>query len=110
MKSAACIHACRSLRAIVEFNPTRLGRTVKKGISVAICLCLLISNLAYAKEAVIADGKTDTTISQDGFVTNISTDTVVNQNAFNSFSRFNVDLGHTVNLYPTFRTLGIRKI
>ncbi|NMB11017.1 MAG: leukotoxin LktA family filamentous adhesin, partial [Firmicutes bacterium] len=99
MKSAACIHACRSLKAIVEFNPTRLGRTVKKGISVAICLCLLISNLAYAKEAIIADGKTDTTISQDGFATNISTDPVVNQNAFNSFSRFNVDSGHTVNLY-----------
>ena len=110
MKSAACIHACRSLKAIVEFNPTRLGRTVKKGISVAICFFLITSNVAYAQEAIVKDGKTQTTISQDGSVTNISTDTVVNQNAFNSFSRFNVDLGHTVNLYPTFRTLGIRKI
>jgi filamentous hemagglutinin family protein len=99
MKSAACVHVYRSLRAFWMCNRTRLGRAIKKSLSLAICFCLIGSNFAYAKEAIIADGKTNTTISQDGSVTNISTDTVLNKNAFNSFSRFNVDLGQTVNLY-----------
>ena len=99
MKSVACVHVYRSLRSFWMCNRTRLGRTVKKCVSLAICFCLLSSNLVYAKEAIVADGKTETAISQNGSVTNISTDTIRNQNAFNSFSCFNVDLGQTVNLY-----------
>ena len=39
------------------------------------------------------------TLSQSGAVTDITTATVKGQNAFNSFSRFNIGSGQTVNLH-----------
>lgn len=84
---------------------TRRGLAIgiKKLISIALCVFLLAPNIAYsvvyASETVIeADGRTSTTITPSGDVTEITTTTIVDQNAFNSFSRFNIGSGHTVNL------------
>ena len=53
--------------------------------------------IAYAQQ-IITDGRTNTTVDVNGTVSNVSTSTIHGANAFNSFSRFNVNEGNTVNL------------
>lgn len=53
--------------------------------------------IALAQQIVV-DGRTNTTVDVNGTVSNVSTSTVHGINAFNSFSRFNVYEGNTVNL------------
>ena len=53
---------------------------------------------AYAQQ-IITDGNTNTTLNINGIVTNITTTTTKGNNAFNSFSKFNVNAGNTVNLH-----------
>ena len=53
---------------------------------------------AFAQQ-IITDGRTQTQLVTKGSFTGITTTTIQNGNAFNSFSRFNVDQGNTVNLY-----------
>jgi len=48
---------------------------------------------------IITDGRTATTVTTNGSVTNITTNTIVGQNAFNSFSQFKVGAGNTANLH-----------
>ena len=48
-------------------------------------LCAPALSLA---QAIRPDGRTSTTVSTSGAVTNVTTATVVNSNAFNSFSVF----------------------
>jgi filamentous hemagglutinin family protein len=50
-------------------------------------------------QTIVPDGRTQTTLSVNGAVTDISTQTVRGPNAFNSFSRFDVNQGATVNLH-----------
>lgn len=52
---------------------------------------------AYSQQ-IIVDGKTNTNLINNGNVTNISTTTIVNGKAFNSFRVFNVGQGQVVNL------------
>ena len=47
---------------------------------------------------IVPDGRTQTHLAVNGAVTAITTQTVSGANAFNSFSRFNVGNGQTVNL------------
>jgi filamentous hemagglutinin family protein len=56
-----------------------------------------ISNTARGQQ-IIPDGKTNTSLSVTGNVTDVSTTTKKGTNAFNSFSKFDVDAGKTVNL------------
>jgi filamentous hemagglutinin family protein len=49
-------------------------------------------------QQIITDGKTNTTLNVSGNVTNVDTATIKGKNAFNSFSKFNVDTGNVVNL------------
>ena len=49
--------------------------------------------------AIVPDGRTATTLASHGTVTDIRTSTVKANNAFNSFSRFNIGRGQTVNLH-----------
>jgi filamentous hemagglutinin family protein len=53
---------------------------------------------AYAQQIVV-DGKTATVVTKSGSVTDVSTTTVKNKNAFNSFEKFNVKSGQKVNLH-----------
>ncbi len=48
---------------------------------------------------IVTDGRTATTLNRNGDVTDISTTTVQGENAFNSFNRFNIGAGQTVNLH-----------
>lgn len=50
-------------------------------------------------QSIVTDGRTLTELSVNGAVTDITTQTIRGSNAFNSFSRFNVDAASTVNLH-----------
>ncbi|MBT9371385.1 leukotoxin LktA family filamentous adhesin, partial [Rhizobium sp. CSW-27] len=50
-------------------------------------------------QQIVLDGRTQTSLQVNGSVTDVTTSTIANGNAFNSFSRFDVDAGNTVNLY-----------
>ena len=53
-------------------------------------------------QSIQTNGRTQTTLTTQGPVTDITTTTVRNANAFNSFSTFNVAQGNTVNMFlPT---------
>ena len=52
-----------------------------------------------AQPPIVTDGRTATQLSTAGSTTNITTQTVQGVNAYNSFSRFNVEAGQTVNLH-----------
>ena len=58
----------------------------------------LICAPAFA-QAIRPDGRTATTVTTTGAVTNVTTATVTNSNAFNSFQAFSVGAGTTANLY-----------
>ena len=69
-----------------------------------IVLFLLISYSSFIIEPfalaqqIITDGRTNTTLTVNGTTTDVNTSTVRGINAFNSFDRFNVYEGNTVNL------------
>ena len=50
-------------------------------------------------QGITPDGRTQTQVTVNGTTTDISTQTVRGSSAFNSFQRFNVDSGHTVNMH-----------
>jgi filamentous hemagglutinin family protein len=60
---------------------------------------LLLAAPAAMAADIVTDGRTQTTLNRSGTVTDITTATVKGQNAFNSFSRFNIGSGQTVNLH-----------
>ncbi len=60
-----------------------------------------------AQPAIVTDGRTQTTLTQAGAVTDITTATVKGQNAFNSFTRFNIGSGQTVNLHLPGQTANL---
>ncbi|MCB1939957.1 MAG: leukotoxin LktA family filamentous adhesin, partial [Rhodocyclaceae bacterium] len=60
-----------------------------------------------AQPPIVTDGRTATTLSQSGAVTDITTATVRGKNAFNSFSRFNIGSGQTVNLHLPQQTANL---
>ena len=49
-------------------------------------------------QQITTDGNTTTQISSNQNVSTITTSTIKNNNAFNSFSRFNINQGNVVNL------------
>ncbi|PHR81777.1 MAG: hypothetical protein COA59_15145, partial [Colwellia sp.] len=55
--------------------------------------------VAYGYPQIIIDGKTATTLSIDGTKTGVTTTSIKGDNAYNSFSVFDVNGGNTVNLY-----------
>lgn len=62
-------------------------------------LLLAAPMAAVAQPGIVTDGRTATTLTQAGATTDITTATVRGNNAFNSFSRFNIGAGQTVNLH-----------
>lgn len=65
--------------------------------TLALAFTVPLSDQAFS-QSIITDGRTVTTLSTSGNTTNITTTTTRDGNAFNSFSKFNVDSGKTVNL------------
>ncbi|MCK9258828.1 MAG: leukotoxin LktA family filamentous adhesin [Azoarcus sp.] len=69
---------------------------------------LLVSPMAIAGQpGIVTDGRTATTLTQAGAVTDITTTTVRGNNAFNSFTRFNIGSGQTVNLHLPQQTANL---
>ncbi|MEW5819448.1 MAG: leukotoxin LktA family filamentous adhesin [Cyanobacteriota bacterium] len=61
-------------------------------------LSFTISVLPVNAQQITPNGYTDTNLHSYGNVTDVTTATVKGNNAFNSFSKFNVDKGNVVNL------------
>lgn len=59
---------------------------------------VVASPAVLAAPDIVPDGRTQTRINTQGAVSDITTATVRGNNAFNSFSRFNIAAGETVNL------------
>ncbi|MCR6666707.1 MAG: leukotoxin LktA family filamentous adhesin [Methyloversatilis sp.] len=69
------------------------------GLMVGVAsLPLLMSPAAWA-QAIQADGRTLTTVTTAGAVTDVRTATVSGNTGFNSFKSFSVNAGHTANLH-----------
>ncbi len=66
-------------------------------ISIGVLCSLIGSTCAWAQ--ILPDGRTQTTVSTAGAVSNVTTATQSGNNAFNSFSVFNVATGQTANLH-----------
>ncbi|MDP1688111.1 leukotoxin LktA family filamentous adhesin [Hydrogenophaga sp.] len=62
---------------------------------------------AALAQAITPDGRTQTQLSVNGSVTDITTRTVQGANAFNSFTTFNVNAGNTVNLHLPGQTTNL---
>jgi len=63
-----------------------------------LSLLLGFSSLSVSAQQVVIDNQTATTVSVNGSTTNVTTTTVSGTNAFNSFTKLNVDSGKVVNL------------
>ncbi len=73
-----------------------------RGIAVSIPLTavmVLSPTLTDAATLVTPDGRTQTNLAVSGNTTDVTTSTVKNGNAYNSFSKFQVGQGDTVNLH-----------
>ena len=64
---------------------------------IGLLICGQAGDLAFAQ--VVADGRTETTVTTSGSVTNVTTETIIGGTGVNSFSQFDVETGHTVNLH-----------
>ena len=63
---------------------------------------LVYTSSSIQAAPIVTDGATNTKVNTVGNQTDITTSTIKGKNAFNSFSKFNVNQGHTVNLHiPT---------
>lgn len=69
----------------------------KKISAVVLSYALMTSSVFGAM--ITPDGKTNTSVSVNGNVSDVYTGTVSGQTGFNSFSTFDVYQGHTANLY-----------
>ncbi|SEA74114.1 filamentous hemagglutinin family N-terminal domain-containing protein, partial [Desulfuromusa kysingii] len=77
-----------------QFNTSKRRKLVT-----LLTLChFFFANFAWAAEIVI-DGQTATSLATVDHVTDVTTATIRNNTAFNSFSTFNVSSGDVVNLY-----------
>lgn len=78
-------------------SPSRTrARRVVAGFT---AFCFFWSSVLPAQTLIVPDGNTATHVGTSGANTQVTTGTVRGQNAFNSFSRFNVGSGDTVNLH-----------
>jgi len=78
---------------------------VSIGTTVLGCALLALQpNVIYAQD-VVKDGRTNTTITVNGMITDVHTGTVAGGSGYNSLSRLNVSAGRTVNMHvPTGAT------
>lgn len=62
-------------------------------------LDFFLSARAVLAQTIVPDGRTQTSVSTQGVVSDVRTSTVSGSNAFNSFQRFGVQAGTTANLH-----------
>lgn len=89
---------------LLEGRNYMLNHFILQCFKVSLCFCLLLLlNCSLAikpalSQQIIPDGNTNTTLNIKENTTDITTSTIRGTNAFNSFARFNVNTGNTVNL------------
>jgi filamentous hemagglutinin family protein len=93
MKTAQSRRSQPRLRTLVA--NLRNGHGLMFGVA---SLPLLMSPAAWA-QAIQADGRTLTTVTTAGAVTDVRTATVSGNTGFNAFMHFSVNAGHTANLH-----------
>ena len=76
-----------------------LKGSILKQLGMAALVCIIFYADAANAQQIITDGNTNTTLNVNGTITDVTTTTTEGNNAFNSFSKFNVDAGNTVNLH-----------
>ena len=85
---------------IRERAPVGAGRWDLRTLALAFAACLA-GDGALAGD-IAADGKTKTSVSVSGATTNITTQTVTGNHGVNTFSKFGVNSGQSVNIHvPT---------
>ncbi len=82
---------------LVQRYRSLLRRCLALGLE-ALVAVLASVGLVHAA-SIVADGLTQTQVMVKGAVTDITTQTIRGANAYNSFSRFNVETAERVNLY-----------
>ncbi|NTV29752.1 MAG: leukotoxin LktA family filamentous adhesin, partial [Candidatus Omnitrophica bacterium] len=73
-------------------------QVMKKLLSCLIIICFSTSQITFADQ-IIPDGQTQTTLEINQNITDITTASIHGANAFNSFEKFDVYQGNTVNLH-----------
>lgn len=69
-----------------------------KVFTLVLAFVFFLANSGFA-QMIVTDGRTDTTVTQNGNTYDISTDTVSGNTGFNSFSKFDVYENATANMY-----------
>ena len=82
---------------LVKRNSSRVFNDLTLAI-VGLSLAYTISVLPAYSQQIIIDGKTNTKLNTFNDTTSVTTTTIKNNNAFNSFNKFNVNPGKIVNL------------
>src|SRR4051812_34468420 len=77
----------------------RLRAVVSAQLIAAVGLLAPLDRLHAQTNTIIPDGRTLTHVDLTGGATNITTGTIRNGTGLNSFSRFQVGTGNTVNLH-----------
>lgn len=76
----------------------RVSKIYRFSYLIAIFVVQMLIINTTAAQQIVTDNFTNTTLNINGNTTNVSTSTIQGVNAFNSFTRFNVDAGNIVNL------------
>ncbi|WP_158295363.1 leukotoxin LktA family filamentous adhesin [Stutzerimonas nosocomialis] len=90
---------------VVGEHTTRQGKTKSAKSAKAarsagiVAIGALLGSPALYAQGIVTDGRTATSVTQTGNVTDVHTSTIRNGNGFNSFSRFDVDKGDVANLH-----------
>lgn len=80
-----------------KHNAKKVYIDITKALTCLSLACTVSLTPCYAQQ-IITDGNTSTTLNTNGTITDVTTTTIKGNNAFNSFTKFNVDTGNTVNL------------
>ncbi|MCP5145111.1 MAG: leukotoxin LktA family filamentous adhesin [Gammaproteobacteria bacterium] len=85
-----------------QLRQFQVPRVQLKTMVRCIAVALAVREAGFTQDVmaqVVPDGQTATSVSASGAVANVTTTTQRGANAFNSFSRFDVPVGQTVNLH-----------
>ncbi|MEN6412388.1 MAG: hypothetical protein ABFC84_06420, partial [Veillonellales bacterium] len=84
-----------------QARPRYCNKLLARKIAAALLVGMFwgSGSLSFAAEQIVIDGKTHTSLTIKDKITDVTTTTISKQNAFNSFTYFNVFNGNTVNLY-----------
>ncbi|HYD48218.1 MAG TPA: leukotoxin LktA family filamentous adhesin, partial [Terriglobales bacterium] len=76
----------------------KLALDLFKQCLVSLIILTHLSSILVAQQ-IVTDGRTQTSLNTSGTVTDVTTATISGNNAFNSFTKFDVDGGNVVNLH-----------